>query len=163
MLFEEALFEPEPLRRIAWNAIACEVAYGAEVDKTAFGAALRDDGGGRAVCCRARARGASEAVEWAAPMSAHPEDHKAESVRRLRASDVDGVRRLLDLYGRRVRGLFGRQLGVDARRVEDVVALATGALFRHANRLNLEVNLAGYFYVIARNPLHQDRGSSAVE
>lgn len=38
MLFEEALFEPEPLRRIARNAIACEVAYGGDVENAAFGA-----------------------------------------------------------------------------------------------------------------------------
>jgi hypothetical protein len=38
MLFDEALFAPQPLRRVARAAIAVEVAYGGDVENAAFGA-----------------------------------------------------------------------------------------------------------------------------
>jgi hypothetical protein len=38
LLFDEALFEPEPIRELARAAIACEVAWGGDVENEAFAA-----------------------------------------------------------------------------------------------------------------------------
>ena len=78
-----------------------------------------------------------------------------ELVRLIQSRDQEGMRRLLEACGERVKGLLVRKFGKGrATAVEDAMSVATWSIWQHIDRYDpAKGSLAGWFLTASRNAL----------